>query len=319
MKVFVVGASGAIGTRLVPRLVARGHDVIGTARSPQRAERLRSVGAEAVTLDVLDAQAVREAVSKAQPDAIVHEATALADLDIRRFADSFTVTNRLRTEGTEHLLAAARDAGVERFVAQSYAGWAYARAGGPPVTEEDSWDADPPAELVRTYEAIREQERDVLAFGGTVLRYGAFYGPGTSLDRDGEQTEAIRKRQFPLVGDADGVWSFIHVDDAAAATVEAIERGRPGIYNIVDDDPAPVREWLPYLAEVAGAKPPRRFPTWLAKRFVGEHGVVLMTQTRGASNAKAKRELGWRPQYASWREGFRAVLGSEAPRTLAAA
>lgn len=318
MKVFVVGASGAIGSRLVPQLVEHGHDVIGTARSPERADRVRSLGAEAVTLDLLDGRAVREAVSAARPDVIVHEATALSNLDIRHFADSFAVTNRLRTEGTEHLLAAARDSGVERFVAQSYAGWAYARAGGPPATEDDSWDPDPPAELVGTYEAIREQERDVLAFGGIVLRYGAFYGPGTSLDRDGEQTEAIRKRQFPLVGDAGGVWSFIHVDDAAAATVAAIERGRPGIYNVVDDDPAPVREWLPYLAELAGAKPPRRVPTWLAKRLVGEHGVALLTQTRGYSNAKAKRELGWRPEYASWREGFRAVLGSEAPRTLAA-
>ena len=318
MKILVVGASGAIGSRLVPRLFARGHEVIGTARSRERAERVRALGAEAVTLDALDAWAVREAVAAARPDAIVHQATALADFDLRRFADTFALTNRLRTEGTGHLIEAARAAGVERFVAQSYAGWTYARAGGPPATENDSWDADPPEELRSTFEAIRELERAVLAFDGLVLRYGAFYGPGTSLDPDGEQTEAVRKRKFPLVGDAGGVWSFVHVDDAAAATLAAIEHGRPGIYNVVDNDPAPVREWLPYLATVAGAKPPRRVPTWLAKRFVGEHGVVMMTQTRGFSNAKAKRELGWRPQHASWRDGFRAVLEREAPRLQAA-
>ena len=319
MKVLVIGATGAVGLPLVSQLVERGHDVVGTSRTQERAETLRKLGGEPAVLDVLDREAARRLVLETKPDAIVHQATALADgIDLKRFAETFAPTNRLRTEGTDNLIAAARAAGVERFIAQSYAGWTYAREGGPPATEDDSHDPDPPAQLRRTREAIRHLERAVLAIDGIVLRYGAFYGPGTSLDRDGEQTEAVRKRQFPLVGAGGGAWSFIHVDDAATATLAAIEHGRPGIYNVVDDDPAPVREWLPYLAEVAGAKPPRRVPAWLAKRFVGEHGVAMMTQTRGSSNAKAKRELGWRPQYASWRDGFRAVLQQGAPRARAA-
>jgi len=319
MKVLVIGATGAVGMPLVSQLVERGHAVVGTSRTQGRAETLRRVGAEPAVLDVLDREAVRRLVFETKPDAIVHEATALADgIDLKRFAETFAPTNRLRTQGTDNLIAAARVAGVERFIAQSYGAWTYAREGGPPVTEDDSPDADPPSELRRTYEAIRHLERAVLGIDGIVLRYGGFYGPGTTLDRDGAQTEAVRKRQFPLVGNGGGVWSFIHVDDAATATLAAIERGRAGIYNVVDDDPAPVREWLPYLAELVGAKQPRRIPPWLAKRFVGEHGVAMMTQTRGSSNAKAKRELGWRPQYASWRDGFRAVLQQEEPRARAA-
>jgi nucleoside-diphosphate-sugar epimerase len=319
MKVLLIGATGAVGLPLVSQLVERGHAVVGTSRTQERAETLRRLGAEPAVLDVLDREAALRLVLETKPDAIVHQATALADgIDLKRFAETFAPTNRLRTEGTDNLIASARAAGVERFIAQSYAGWIYAREGGPPATEDDSRDADPPAELRRTHEAIRHLERAVLGIDGIVLRYGVFYGPGTSLDRDGVQTEAVRKRQFPLVGEGGGAWSFIHVDDAATATLAAIEHGRPGIYNVVDDDPAPVREWLPYLAEVAGAKPPRRVPAWLAKRFVGEHGVAMMTQTRGSSNAKAKRELGWQPQYASWRDGFRAVLRQEAPRARAA-
>jgi nucleoside-diphosphate-sugar epimerase len=319
MRVFLAGATGALGSRLVPLLKEHGHTVVGTTRSPEKVGLLRELGAEPVVVDALDATAIGEEVARAEPDVIVHQLTALSNFtDLRKFDAAFAPTNRLRTEGTDNLIAAARAARVEWFVAQSYAGWTYAREGGPPATEDDSPDADPPSELRRTQEAIRYLERAVLAIEGIVLRYGAFYGPGTSLDHDGVQTEAVRKRQFPLVGDGRGAWSFIHVDDAAAATLAAIEHGRPGIYNVVDDDPAPVREWLPYLAEVAGAKPPRRVPTWLAKRFVGEHGVAMMTQARGASNAKAKRELGWRPQYASWRDGFRAVLQQEAPRARAA-
>ena len=315
MKVLVIGATGAVGLPLVSQLVERGHAVVGTSRTQERAETLRRLGAEPAVLDVLDRQAANRLVLETKPDAIVHQATALAgDIDLKRFAETFAPTNRLRTEGTDNLIAAARAARVERFVAQSYAGWTYAREGGPPATEDDSPDADPPAQLRRTHEAIRHLERAVLGIDGIVLRYGAFYGPGTSLDREGVQTEVVRKRQFPLVGDGSGAWSFIHVEDAASATLAAIEHGRPGIYNVVDDDPAPVREWLPYLAEVAGAKPPRRVPAWLAKRFVGEHGVAMMTQTRGSSNAKAKRELGWRPQYASWRDGFPAVLQQERAR-----
>ena len=313
MKVLVVGATGAVGVPLVARLVERGHAVVGTSRTPMRAETLRRHGAEPAVLDVLDREAARRLVLETTPDVIVHEATALAEgIDFKRFAETFAPTNRLRTEGTDNLIAAARGAGVERLVAQSYAGWTYARDGGEPVTEDDAHDPDPPAQLRATLEAILQLERAVLAIGGTVLRYGVFYGPGTGLDRDGEQTEAVRKRQFPLIGEGGGAWSFVHVDDAATATLAAIEHGGRGIYNVVDDDPASAREWLPYLAEVAGAKPPRRVPPWLARRFVGEHGVAMMTRARGASNAKAKRELGWRPQYPSWRDGFRAVLEQEA-------
>lgn len=312
MKVLVVGATGAVGLPLVSRLAERGHAVVGTSRTRERAEMLRRRGAEPAVLDVLDREAARRLLRETRPDVIVHEATALAEgVDFKRFAETFAPTNRLRTEGTDNLIAAASAAGVERLVAQSYAGWTYARGGGPPVTEDDAHDADPPAQLRPTLEAILQLERAVLGIGGTVLRYGVFYGPGTGLDREGEQTEAVRKRQFPLVGEGSGVWSFVHVDDAATATLAAIEHGRPGVYNVVDDDPAPAREWLPYLADVAGAKPPRRVPPWLARRFVGEHGVAMMTRSRGASNAKAKRELGWRPEHASWRDGFRAVLGQE--------
>jgi nucleoside-diphosphate-sugar epimerase len=319
MRVFLAGASGALGKRLVPLLKAHGHIVVGTTRSSEKVALLHELGAQPVVVNALDATAIGEEVARAEPDVIVHQLTALSNvIDLRKFDEMFAPTNRLRTEGTDNLIAAARAAGVERFVAQSFAGWTYAREGGPPATEDDSRDADPPAQLRGVHEAIRHLERAVLGIDGIVLRYGAFYGPDTSLDRDGVQTEAVRKRQFPLVGAGGGAWSFIHVDDAATATLAAIEHGRPGIYNIVDDDPAPVREWLPYLAEVAGAKPPRRVPAWLAKRFVGEHGVAMMTQTRGSSNGKAKRELGWRPKYASWRDGFRAVLQQEAARARAA-
>jgi nucleoside-diphosphate-sugar epimerase len=319
MRIFLAGASGALGRRLVPLLKAHGHTVVGTTRSPERVAFLRQLGAEPVVVNALDATAIGEEVARAEPDVIVHQLTALSNVtDLRKFDEAFGPTIRLRTEGTDNLVAAARAAGVERFVAQSFAAFTYARDGGPPATEDDSPDPDPPAELRRSNEALHHLERAVLAIDGIVLRYGAFYGPGTSLDRNGVQTQAVRRRQFPIVGDGGGAWSYIHVDDAATATVAAIEHGRPGIYNVVDDDPAPVREWLPYLAEVVGAKPPRRVPAWLAKLLVGEHVVAMMTQARGSTNAKAKRELGWRPQYASWRDGFRAVLEREAPRARAA-
>jgi 2-alkyl-3-oxoalkanoate reductase len=308
MRVFVAGASGAIGARLVPQLVQRGHEVIGTSRSPKKAERLRALGAEPVALDVLDPDAVRKAVAAAEPDAIVHQATALTGAsDLKHFDKTFAQTNRLRTEGTDALLAAGRSAGVNRFVVQSYAGWPYARVGGPVKTEEDPLDPEPAAEMRETLAAIRHLEAAVLAEGGIVLRYGGFYG-----SPDDPQLELVRKRQFPLVGDGGGVWSFVHLDDAASATVLALERDKTGIYNIVDDDPAPVREWLPALATVLEAKPPRKVPRWLARLVAGESGVVLMTEIRGASNAKAKAELGWTLRYPSWRQGFRAAYGSSA-------
>jgi len=263
-----------------------------------------------VIADGLDRDAIVAAIAAARPDAIVHQLTALGDLtSLRNLDGAFALTNRLRTEGTDNLLAGAREAGTRRFVAQSFTGWPYARTGGPVKTEDDPLDPDPVPSMSKTLAAIRRLEQTVTQAGGIALRYGGFYGPGTGLTPGGDQVELIRKRRFPIVGDGGGVWSFIHIDDAAAATLAALERGTPGaIYNVVDDDPAPVREWLPALAAAAGAKPPRRLPRWLARVVAGESVATMMTEIRGASNAKAKRELGWEPAHPSWREGFRAAL-----------
>jgi 2-alkyl-3-oxoalkanoate reductase len=308
MRVFVAGATGAIGARLVPQLVERGHEVIGTTRSSERADRLRALGAEPVVLDILDRDAVRTAIGATRPDAIVHQATAFTGMsDFKHFDRTFAATNRLRTEGTDALLAASREHGVGRVVAQSYAGWPYARVGGPVKTEEDPLDPEPVPDTRPTLLAIEHLETSVVDQGGIALRYGGFYG-----SPDDAQLEFVRKRQFPTVGDGGGIWSFVHLDDAAAATVLALERGEPGIYNVVDDDPAPVRDWLPALAAAIGAKPPRRIPRWLARLVAGEAAVVLMTESRGASNAKAKRKLGWELRYPSWREGFPAAYGAQA-------
>jgi len=323
MRIFIAGATGALGRRLVPRLVAGGHQVVGMTRSPDRAAGLRAVGAAPVVADAFDREAVVDAVRRAEPEVVVHQLTALSDqLDLRKFDESFALTNRLRTEGTDNLLAGARAAGARRFVAQSFTGWTYARVGGPVKTEEDPFDPDPPEALRRTLDAIRRLEATVTGadgIAGVVLRYGGFYGPGTSLGEGGVQTEMVARRRFPIVGDGAGVWSLIHIDDAATATVAAIERGAPGIYNIVDDEPASVATWLPVLAEAIGAKPPMRVPAWLARYLVGEHGVVLMTEIRGASNAKAKRELGWKPAYPSWRQGFAHGLADPPGRHAGAA
>jgi nucleoside-diphosphate-sugar epimerase len=308
MRVFLAGATGAIGTRLVPQLVERGHEVAGTSRSSEKADGLRALGAEPVVLDLLDPRAVREAVAAARPEAIVHQATALSGLsDFKHFDRSFAETNRLRVEGTDALLAAARETGVGRFVAQSFAGWPYARDGGPVKTEEDPLDPTPVPAMRETHEAIRRLEHTVVVAGGIVLRYGGFYG-----SPEDAQLELVRRRRFPIVGNGGGIWSFVHLDDAAAATVLALERGAPGIYNIVDDEPAPVREWLPALAAAIGAKPPRRVPRGLARLLAGEAAVALMTEARGASNAKAKRELGWTLRHPSWRQGFADAYSSPA-------
>lgn len=291
--------------RRVPQLVERGHEVIGSSRSPEKADRLRAQGAQPIVLDLLDPRAVREAVAAARPDAIVHQATALAGLsDFRNFDRSFGPTNRLRTDGTAALLAAAAEAGIHRMVAQSFAGWPYAREGTAVKTEDDPLDPTPVPAMRETLAAIRQLERAVTDAGGLVLRYGGFYG-----SPDDTQLELVRRRRFPIVGDGGGIWSFVHLEDAAAATVLALERGAPGLYNIVDDEPARVREWLPALAAAVGAKPPRRVPRWLARLVAGESAVVLMTEIRGASNAKAKRDLGWTPNLPSWRQGFRAAYG----------
>ena len=312
MRVFLAGASGAIGRRLVPLLVEAGHTVTGMTRTANKAEMLRGAGAQPVVADALDAGAVIAAIKTARPEVVIHELTAIpARLDIRRFDREFEVTNLLRTKGTDNLLAGAQAAGARRFVAQSYAAWPYARQGGAIKTEEDPLDANPPSALRGSLEAIRHLEAAVLGakdMEGVVLRYGAFYGPGTSIGEGGSVLEDVRRRRFPIVGSGNGVWSFLHIDDAARATRAAVERGEPGIYNIVDDEPARVAEWLPALAAAIGAPAPRHVPAFIARLAVGEQGVVMITDIRGASNAKAKRELAWWPTWRSWRQGFREAL-----------
>ena len=320
MKVFVAGASGALGAQLVPRLVAAGHEVVGMTRTPSKQDGLRALGAEPVVADALDSEAVARVVGEAEPEVIVHQLTALSGTlsarDMRHPERSAAVimTNRLRTEATDHLLAAGRAVGARRFVAQSYGAWRFARTGGPVQTEADPLDPNPPAAYRSVVAAILYLEKAVttIEWGeGLALRYGGFYGPGTSMSSDPDAVMAgpIRKRRFPLIGDGGGVWSFIHIEDAAAATVAAVERGQPGVYNVVDDEPAPVREWLPVLASALGAKPPRRIPRWLSWLVAGEVTTASMTDVRGASNAKAKRELGWQLRYPSWRLGFTEGLG----------
>jgi nucleoside-diphosphate-sugar epimerase len=314
MRIFVAGSTGALGRRLVPLLAADGHEVTAMTRTAGKAAGLRAAGAAPVVGDALDRDAVLRAVCAARPEVVVHQATALAGVtNLRRFDKGFAATNRLRTEGTDHLLEAARAAGARRFIAQSYAGWPFARTGGPVKTEEDPLDPDPPAQLRRTLDAIRHLEAAVGGadgLEGLVLRYGGFYGPGTSVGVGGYMLEDLRRRRFPIVGAGTGVWSFVHIDDAASATAAAVDRGEPGLYQVTDDDPAPVSDWLPALAAAVGAPPPRRLPAWLGRLLGGEHVVVLMNEVRGASNAKAGRELGWLPAWPSWRQGFRSGLGT---------
>jgi nucleoside-diphosphate-sugar epimerase len=314
MKVFVAGATGALGRPLAAQLVEHGHEVVGMTRSESKQDLLRDLGARPVVADALDPDAVARAVAEAEPEVIVHQLTAIGAFNPRHMERDFAPTNRLRTEGTDNLLSAGQAVGVKRFVAQSFAPWVFARSGGPVKSEEDPLDTDPPAQVRTTLEAIKYLEQAVTEADwteGIALRYGGFYGPGTSigLDPPGEQVEMIRARKFPLAGKGTGVWSFIHIDDAAAATVAAIEHGRRGVYNVVDDEPAPISEWLPELAKAVGAKPPRRVPLWLGRLAGGDVAAVMMTELRGASNTKAKRELGWKLRYPSWREGFARGLG----------
>jgi nucleoside-diphosphate-sugar epimerase len=312
MRIFLAGATGAVGTPLVRQLVDAGHQVTGMTRSAAKAGALRAAGADPAIADGLDRDAVRAAVTEARPDAVVHQLTGLAGTsDLRDFDAAFALTNRLRTEGIDILLDAARAAGARRFVAQSYAGWPYARTGGPIKTEDDPLDPTPVASMRETLNAIRYLEATVTeadGIEGVALRFGGLYGPGTGIARGGDQFDAVRKRRFPVIGDGDGVWSFLHVEDAAAATVAALERGAPGVYNVVDDEPAPVRDWLPLLAAAAGAKPPRHVPRWIGRLAAGEALTTLMTESRGASNAKARRELGWAPPHPSWRAGFQELM-----------
>lgn len=309
MKVFVAGATGAIGRQLVPRLVASGHQVHGMTRSASKRPLLERMGAVPVLADALDPEQVAEAVGRAQPDAIIHQLTAIGAIDTRKMERSFAPTNRLRTEGTDHLLSAGRAVGVRRFVAQSHI-VAYDRRGAGVKTEEDPDDGSPARQMRANLEAMEHLEAAVLGASwteGIVLRYGWFYGPGTSMASDSEQADLIRARKFPLVGDGGAVWSFVHVADAAEATVAAIERGGRGTYNVVDDDPATVAEWLPELARELDAKPPRRVPRFVGRLFAGEAGVVMMTELCGASNAKAREALGWAPAHPSWRGGLAAA------------
>jgi 2-alkyl-3-oxoalkanoate reductase len=310
MKIFVAGATGVLGRALVPQLVARGHEVVGMTRSAAKQDLVRSLGARPVVADALDPDAVAQAVASAEPELIVHQLTALTgDFDMRHIDRVFATTNRLRTEGTDHLLAAARAVGARRFIAQSYAGWPAARTGGSVKGEDAPFDADPPKRLRAALDAIRYLEDSVTGAGwleGVVLRYGGFYGPGTTVSADptATHTAAMLKRQFPVVGDGSGVWSFIHIEDAATATAIAAEHATRGIYNVVDDEPAATRDWMPELAHALGARPPRHVPRWLGRLLAGEAAAVMMTEVRGASNEKAKREFGWKPRYASWRQGF---------------
>lgn len=313
MRVFVAGATGAIGKVLVPLLLEHGHEVVALARTPEKARQAEGLGAKAAIADALDRDALSAAIRSAQPEVIVHQLTAIAPgTNFKRLDRDFVLTNRLRTEATDTMLAAGRLAGARRFVAQSFCGWPFAREGGPVKTEDDPLDPSPPASFAKTLAAIRRLEDAVRGADGLealALRYGFFYGPGTNIAKDGAVVGLVRKRQVPVVGGGAGIWSFIHIEDAARATLAALSRGAPGLYNVVDDEPAPVSAWLPFLANAVGAKPPRRVPVWLARLLIGEGGVSMMTQIRGASNAKARRELGWAPGYPSWRSGFVEGLG----------
>jgi nucleoside-diphosphate-sugar epimerase len=311
MRVLIAGATGAVGSKLVPLLVAAGHEVVGTTRSEAHFGELERAGATGAVMDGLDAASVRRAVLDARPDVIIHQLTALKGQvgDMKHFDEGFAETNALRTRGTDNLLAAADEAGVGRFIAQSYTGWPNQRTGGPVKTEEDPLDSNPTKASRETLAGIRHVEQRTTDAGGLALRYGNLYGPGNAIGRGGELVDMVKGRKLPVVGGGTGVWSFCHIEDAASAAAAAVTRGAPGVYNIVDDDPAPVSVWLPEFARVIGAKPPMRIPAWMARPLIGEHGVSMMTQIRGSSNAKAKRELGWEPAWPSWREGFRSGLG----------
>ena len=322
MRVFVAGATGAVGRELVPQLISAGHTVAGLTRSTARAEAIKRAGAQPIVADVFDAPAIRQAFMSFRPEIVIHQMTGLSGMtDLTHFDRTFAATNRLRTEGTDLLLLAAREVGVRRFIAQSYCGWTFARGGGAIKSESEALDPDPPQEMRRTLDAIQYLERMVTGSAapeGIVLRYGSFYGGGTGV-LEPAMIDQIRRRRMPLLGDGGGWWSFLHVDDAASAAVAAIDRGKAGqIYNIVDDDPAQVKEWLPAFAAMLGARPPLHVPAWIGRLVAGEHMVAMMTQVRAGSNDKAKRELGWRPAHPSWRAGFGEIIRRAQARQSAA-
>lgn len=314
MKIFVAGSTGAIGRRLVPLLIENGYEVVALVRSSHKAKEVEMMGAQPTVANALHKDELTAAIRKAEPEVIVHQLTALASNtgNFKKFDEDFALTNRFRTEVTDTMLEAARLVGARRFIAQSFCGWPFAREGGPIKTEEDPLDPTPPASFRNSLAAIRHLEEAVRKTSDVealALRYGLFYGPGTGIAKDGIIVEILRKRRLPIVGDGAGIWSFLHIQDASRATVAAISRGSPGVYNVVDDEPAPVSAWLPFLAQALDAKPPRRVPVWLARFLIGEGGISMMTKIRGGSNAKAKRELGWQPIYPTWRRGFREGLG----------
>jgi nucleoside-diphosphate-sugar epimerase len=313
MRVFLAGATGAMGRALLPLLLQEGHDVVALIRPSRDPRELENKGVRTAVADPLDRAGLTAAIEKARPEIILHQLTALASVrDLKHLGREFALTNRFRIEATDTMLAAARASGAGRFIAQSFCGWPYAREGGAIKTEEDPLDPDPPADFGEILGGIRHLEEAVLGarqVEALALRYGVFYGPGTGITTKGPMVEILHKRRFPIVGEGGGVWSFIQIEDAARATVAALSRGAPGIFNVVDDEPAPVSEWLPVLAEAVGAPSPMRVPAWLARFAVGDGGVMMATESRGGSNAKAKRELGWRPNYESWRRGFREGLG----------
>lgn len=316
MKIFIAGATGAVGSRLVPLFIAAGHEVTGTSRSAEGLRRIHAGGGRGVIMDGLDAASIRHAVLAAQPDVLVHQLTSLSGgIDLKRLDDTFAVTNDLRTRGTDALIAAAKEAGTSRILVQSFTGWTNEHSGTPVKTEEDPLDPNPVAASRNMLAAIAHAERAAVDAGGLALRFGSFYGPGQALGEGGEMLELVRKGRMPVVGAGTGVWSFCHIDDAAAATVAAATRGAAGLYNIVDDDPAQVSVWLPELARAVGARRPLRVPVFVARMLIGEFGVEWMTTARGSSNAKAKAELGWAPRYPSWREGFRTGLGASEVRS----
>jgi len=309
MKIFILGGTGVIGRYLVPLLVSEGHEVTALVRSAERISEAEKIGAKGVTADVFNEEELISLIKKNESEIIIHQLTALAGVtgNFRKFDQEFELTNRFRTVVTDTLLKAAELTGVRRFIAQSFCGWPFAREGGLVKTEEDPLDPDPPASLSRTLNAIKHLESAVQKSGkveALALRYGLFYGPGTSIAKDGAIINLIRNRKFPIVGDGGGIWSFAHIKDAAGATVKAVSKGDPGVYNIVDDEPAPVSTWLPFLADVLEVKPPRKIPVWLGRMSLGEAGISMMTKIRGGSNVKAKRNLGWEPFYATWRDGF---------------
>ena len=312
MRIFVAGATGVVGIRVVRLLASAGYFVVGTTHTPAKEGLIRAAGGQAVVVDGLDTEAVRGAVATARPDVIIHEMTSLEGGELQHFDRTFALTNRLRTEGLNHLLTAAKEFGVRRLIAQSYCGWPYARNGATVKTEDNDLDPNPPREMKSSLNAIRYLETTLLGAAdieGLVLRYGAFYGPHTGM-LESSVLNQMRHRRFPLLGDGNGWWSFVHVDDAAGATACATDHGARGIYNIVDDEPAPVREWLPALATLAGAKPPLHIPKWLGRLMAGDHIVKMMTEVRAGSNAKAKSALGWQPVHSSWREGFASSIGA---------